>query len=116
VSATNVTLRAGHDSTVRAKLITRLSASWSSITGHQSHQIFLALNEVDPSSSMEAGMICRVSARSPCGRASTIANSKSYPGVGNRRASRSRLDIQARKPCHDAHTAGTKKWTAATGG
>jgi hypothetical protein len=27
------------------------------ITGHQSHQIFLALNEVDPSSSMQAGMI-----------------------------------------------------------
>jgi hypothetical protein len=57
VSAINVTLRAGHDSTVRAELITRLSASWSSMTGHQSHQIFLALNEVDPSSSMEAAMI-----------------------------------------------------------
>jgi hypothetical protein len=28
-----------------------------STTRHQSHQIFLALNEVDPSSSMEAGMI-----------------------------------------------------------
>jgi phenylpyruvate tautomerase PptA (4-oxalocrotonate tautomerase family) len=55
VSAINVTLSARHDSTVRAELITRLSASWSLITGHQSHQIFLALNEVDPSSSMEAG-------------------------------------------------------------
>jgi hypothetical protein len=40
-----------------ASSITRLSASWSSITGHQSHQIFLALNEVDPSFSMEAAMI-----------------------------------------------------------
>gem|GEM_PF-4546062 len=57
VSAINGTLRAGHDSTVRTELMTRLSASWCSITGHQSHQIFLALNEVDPSSSMEAGMI-----------------------------------------------------------
>jgi hypothetical protein len=32
-------------------------ASWSSVTGHQSQQILVSLNEVDPCSHMEAGMI-----------------------------------------------------------
>jgi phenylpyruvate tautomerase PptA (4-oxalocrotonate tautomerase family) len=57
VSAINVSLRAGHDSVVRGELLTRLSASWSSVTGHPSDQISVFLNEVDPGSHMEAGMI-----------------------------------------------------------
>jgi phenylpyruvate tautomerase PptA (4-oxalocrotonate tautomerase family) len=57
VSVINGTIRAGHESTVRGELLTRLSASWSSLTGHQSHRILVSLNEVDPTSSMEAGMI-----------------------------------------------------------
>jgi phenylpyruvate tautomerase PptA (4-oxalocrotonate tautomerase family) len=51
------TLRAGNDSTVRGELLTRLSASCCSVTGHQSHQILVYLNEVDPGSHMEAGMM-----------------------------------------------------------
>jgi len=57
VSVINGTIRAGHENTVRGELLTRLAASWSSLTGHQSHQILVSLNEVDPTSSMEAGMI-----------------------------------------------------------
>jgi phenylpyruvate tautomerase PptA (4-oxalocrotonate tautomerase family) len=57
VSVINGTLRAGHDSTVRGELLTRLSTSWSSVTGHQSHQILVYLNEVDPGSHMEAGIM-----------------------------------------------------------
>jgi phenylpyruvate tautomerase PptA (4-oxalocrotonate tautomerase family) len=53
----NGTLREGHDSGVRGELLAQLSASWSSVTGHQSHQILMSLNEVDPGSYMEAGMI-----------------------------------------------------------
>ena len=57
VSVINGTLRAGHDSAVRGELLTTLSASWCSVTGHQPHQIFLCLNEVDPTNSMESGMM-----------------------------------------------------------
>ena len=38
VSVIQGTLRAGHESAVRGELLTGLSASWSSVTGHQSHQ------------------------------------------------------------------------------
>jgi len=57
VSVIQGTLRAGHESPVRGELLTGLSASWSSVTGHQSHQILVSLNEVDPGSTTEAGMI-----------------------------------------------------------
>lgn len=57
VSVIQGTLRAGHESPVRGELLTGLSASWSSVTGHQSNQILVSLNEVDPGSHMEAGMI-----------------------------------------------------------
>jgi phenylpyruvate tautomerase PptA (4-oxalocrotonate tautomerase family) len=57
VSVINGMIREGHDSTVRGELLTRLSASWSSLTAQQSQQIMVYLNEVDPGSHMEAGMI-----------------------------------------------------------
>jgi phenylpyruvate tautomerase PptA (4-oxalocrotonate tautomerase family) len=57
VSAIHGILRAGHESTVRGELLTRLAASWSSITGHQTHEILVCLTDVDPGSHMEAGMI-----------------------------------------------------------
>jgi phenylpyruvate tautomerase PptA (4-oxalocrotonate tautomerase family) len=57
VSVINGTLREGQDSAMRGELLTRLSASWSSVTGHESQQIMVYLNEVDPGSHMEAGMI-----------------------------------------------------------
>jgi phenylpyruvate tautomerase PptA (4-oxalocrotonate tautomerase family) len=53
----NGTIRAGHDPWMRGELLTRLSTSWCSITGHQPHQLLLILNEVDAGSSMEAGMM-----------------------------------------------------------
>ena len=57
VSVINGTLRAGHDIAVRGELLTKLSASWCSVTGHRRHQILLCLNEVDATDSMEAGML-----------------------------------------------------------
>jgi phenylpyruvate tautomerase PptA (4-oxalocrotonate tautomerase family) len=57
VWAINGTLRAGHEIAVRENLLTRLSASWCSVTGHQSHQILVLLNDVDAGSQMEAGML-----------------------------------------------------------
>jgi phenylpyruvate tautomerase PptA (4-oxalocrotonate tautomerase family) len=53
-SMINGTLRAGHD---RGELLTKSSACWCSVTGHQPHQILLCLNEVDATDSMEAGMM-----------------------------------------------------------
>jgi phenylpyruvate tautomerase PptA (4-oxalocrotonate tautomerase family) len=50
-------IRAGLDGVVRGELLTRLSGSWCSITRHQSHQISVYLNEVDPGSHMEAGIM-----------------------------------------------------------
>jgi len=57
VSVINATIRAGHDRERRAQLLTQLSQSWSSITGQDLRQLWLCLNEVDPTSSMEGGMI-----------------------------------------------------------
>ena len=56
VSAIIGSLRAGHERTERAELLAKLSASWSSVTGHQSQQILVYLNEIDSGSQMEAGI------------------------------------------------------------
>lgn len=57
VSSITATIRAGFDSAVRGELLTRLSESWSSITGQDPRRIMLSLDEVDASSRMEGGMI-----------------------------------------------------------
>jgi phenylpyruvate tautomerase PptA (4-oxalocrotonate tautomerase family) len=57
VSTITGNIRDGHDSVVRGELLTRLSASWCSLTRHQSHQTLLYLNEIDPGSHMEAGIM-----------------------------------------------------------
>jgi phenylpyruvate tautomerase PptA (4-oxalocrotonate tautomerase family) len=57
VSSITATIRAGFDSAVRNELLTRLSESWSSITGQDTRRITVSLDEVDASSRMEGGMI-----------------------------------------------------------
>jgi len=51
------TVRSGFEIETRGELLKRLSASWSSITGQEAQQILLYLNEVDPTSGMEGGVI-----------------------------------------------------------
>jgi phenylpyruvate tautomerase PptA (4-oxalocrotonate tautomerase family) len=57
VSSITAAIRAGFDSAVRNELLTRLSESWSSITGQDTRRITVSLDEVDASSRMEGGMI-----------------------------------------------------------
>jgi phenylpyruvate tautomerase PptA (4-oxalocrotonate tautomerase family) len=50
-------IRAGRDRETRARLLTELSRAWVSITGQDPRSILIALNDVDPTSIMEAGLI-----------------------------------------------------------
>jgi phenylpyruvate tautomerase PptA (4-oxalocrotonate tautomerase family) len=50
-------IRAGRDRESRARLLTELSQAWVSITGQDPRKVLIALNEVDPTSIMEAGLI-----------------------------------------------------------
>ena len=72
---------------MRGELLTGLSASWSSVTGHQSNQILVSLNEVDPGSHMEAGMILPSLVKSPFGRTNTTANSTRFTTASSRNTS-----------------------------
>jgi phenylpyruvate tautomerase PptA (4-oxalocrotonate tautomerase family) len=51
------TIRAGRDRATRAELLTRLSEAWTAITGQDARRLVLGLNEIDPTSVMEAGLI-----------------------------------------------------------
>ncbi|MFD6397426.1 tautomerase family protein [Nocardia sp. NPDC060249] len=51
------TIRAGRDRETRARLLTGLSEAWTSITGVDARDVLLGLNEVDATSTMEAGLI-----------------------------------------------------------
>jgi hypothetical protein len=51
------TIRAGRDRATRAELLTRLSDAWIAITGQNARIVMIGLNEIDPTSSMEAGLI-----------------------------------------------------------
>ncbi|QUR66848.1 tautomerase family protein [Mycobacterium spongiae] len=53
----NGNIRAGRDRETRARLLTELSRSWVSITGQDARSLLIGLNEVDPTSIMEAGLI-----------------------------------------------------------
>jgi phenylpyruvate tautomerase PptA (4-oxalocrotonate tautomerase family) len=57
LSVISGTIRSGFEIEIRAELLNRLSASWSSITGQEAQQILVYLDEVDPTSAMERGMI-----------------------------------------------------------
>ncbi|WP_225729420.1 MULTISPECIES: tautomerase family protein [unclassified Nocardia] len=53
----NGTIRAGRDHKVRTELLTKLSEAWNSLTGQDPTTLIIGLNEVDPTSVMEAGVI-----------------------------------------------------------
>jgi phenylpyruvate tautomerase PptA (4-oxalocrotonate tautomerase family) len=57
MSVITADIRAGRDEWMPGELLTRLSESWSSITGPEARQISVCLDEVDATLSMEAGMI-----------------------------------------------------------
>jgi phenylpyruvate tautomerase PptA (4-oxalocrotonate tautomerase family) len=57
VSVVNGTIRAGRDRATRAELLTRLSDAWIAITGQDARNLVLGLNDIDPTSIMEAGLI-----------------------------------------------------------
>ena len=50
-------VRAGRDRESRALLLTRLLEAWIAVTGDDPRDVLLGLNEVDPTSIMEAGLI-----------------------------------------------------------
>ncbi|MGL4306450.1 MAG: tautomerase family protein [Mycobacteriaceae bacterium] len=50
-------VRQGRGKELRQQLLTELSAAWCRITGQAAHQVLLGLLEVDPTSTMEAGLI-----------------------------------------------------------
>ncbi len=56
-SVINGNIRAGRDRETRARLLTELSRSWLSITGQDARSLLIGLNDVDPTSIMEAGLI-----------------------------------------------------------
>jgi phenylpyruvate tautomerase PptA (4-oxalocrotonate tautomerase family) len=56
-SVINGNIRAGRDRETRARLLTELSRAWLSITGQSPRSLLIGLNEVDPTSVMEAGLI-----------------------------------------------------------
>jgi phenylpyruvate tautomerase PptA (4-oxalocrotonate tautomerase family) len=56
-SVIGASIRAGRDRETRARLLTELSQAWVSITGQDPRSILIALNDVDPTSIMEAGLI-----------------------------------------------------------
>jgi phenylpyruvate tautomerase PptA (4-oxalocrotonate tautomerase family) len=57
VSVIAGTIRAGRDRATRAELLTRLSEAWLAITGGDVRNLIIGLNEIDPTSIMEAGLI-----------------------------------------------------------
>ena len=57
VSSITAAIRAGFDDAQRSELLTRLSESWSSITGQDARRITVSLDEIDGSARMEGGMI-----------------------------------------------------------
>src|SRR5947209_20038594 len=56
-SAINGTIRAGRDRETRGRLLTELSQAWLSITGQDARSLLVGLNDIDPTSIMEAGLI-----------------------------------------------------------
>jgi phenylpyruvate tautomerase PptA (4-oxalocrotonate tautomerase family) len=56
-SVINGNIRAGRDRETRARLLTELSRAWVAITGQSPRSLLIGLNDVDPTSIMEAGLI-----------------------------------------------------------
>lgn len=55
LSVISATIRSDFQIEMRGQLLTRLSESWSSITGNAAHQILVYLNEIDPTFVMKVG-------------------------------------------------------------
>src|ERR1700712_428322 len=53
----NGTIRAGRDRETRGRLLTELSQAWLSITGQDARSLLIGLNDIDPTSIKEAGLI-----------------------------------------------------------
>lgn len=56
-SAINGSIRAGRDRETRERLLTELSTAWTAITGQDARSLLIGLNDMDPTSIMEAGLI-----------------------------------------------------------
>jgi phenylpyruvate tautomerase PptA (4-oxalocrotonate tautomerase family) len=59
-SVISATIRAGFDSVTRGDLLTRLSQAWSRITGEDIRHTMVYIDETDPASMMEAGLLAPV--------------------------------------------------------
>jgi hypothetical protein len=57
ISGITGAIRAGRTLDVKQKLIKRIAASWSAITGQPEKQLLAGLNEVDSDITMEYGLI-----------------------------------------------------------
>jgi phenylpyruvate tautomerase PptA (4-oxalocrotonate tautomerase family) len=57
VSVIVASIRSGRDRATRAELLTQLSHAWIAITGQDARSVLIGLNEIDPTSIMEAGLI-----------------------------------------------------------
>ena len=57
ISGIQGAIRAGRPLEVKQKLIKRISASWSAITGQPEKQLLAGLNEIDSDVTMEYGLI-----------------------------------------------------------
>ncbi|QHE72423.1 4-oxalocrotonate tautomerase-like protein [Rhodococcus sp. WAY2] len=77
VSVISGNIRSGRDRRSRAELLTRLSEAWTTITGQDARSLLLGLDEMDPTSIMEAGLIMP-----PPGERSGLARA---PQAGTRR-------------------------------
>jgi phenylpyruvate tautomerase PptA (4-oxalocrotonate tautomerase family) len=50
-------IRAGRDRETKAEMLTKLAQAWTSITGQDVRSVVIGLNDIEPTSAMEAGLI-----------------------------------------------------------
>jgi phenylpyruvate tautomerase PptA (4-oxalocrotonate tautomerase family) len=50
-------IRAGRDRQTQAEMLTKLVEAWTSITGQDVRSVVIGLNDIEPTSAMEAGLI-----------------------------------------------------------
>jgi phenylpyruvate tautomerase PptA (4-oxalocrotonate tautomerase family) len=53
-------IRAGRDRETKAQMLTQLAEAWTSITGQDVRSVVIGINDIDPTSAMEAGLILPV--------------------------------------------------------
>jgi len=57
ISVISATIRAGFDRFTRGELLTRISEAWSRITGQDVRHTLVYIDEIEPTSLMEAGLM-----------------------------------------------------------